>query len=138
MPAPLPLPPVPVQIVQTALAQGEGATELQLAPEELGRVRIELRTEGDRVAMLVSAERPETQDLLRRHAEKLATELRAAGFQQVDLGFGSWGQPGERLHRAPPAPAVGPSVPGEMQVSGAAPVPPKPRPTGADSLYVRI
>ena len=52
-------------------------------------------------AAIVSAQRPETQDFLRRHAEALAQELAAAGYGDVSLDFanGDAAAGGER--RAP-------------------------------------
>ena len=71
--------------------------ELTLDPVELGRVRFALATSGDQVQVTLSVERPETLDLLRRHAEDLRAEFRAAGFGGAALNFGHWGQnrPGE-------------------------------------------
>jgi hypothetical protein len=39
------------------------------------------------VHAVVSAQRPEVQDFLRRHAETLAQELAAAGYGDVSLDF---------------------------------------------------
>lgn len=86
-------PPVQVQIMQ-AVSSGGTVTELRLMPEELGHVRIDMRHEGDRLVMSVSAERQDTLDLLRRHAGELAAELRAAGHSGLDLSFGRWSGPG--------------------------------------------
>ncbi len=99
MPA-APAPPVQVQIVQ-ALSSGGAVTELRLAPEELGHVRIDMRHEGDRLVMTVLAERQDTLDLLRRHAGELAAELRAAGHSGLDLSFGHWSGPGAGADSSP-------------------------------------
>lgn len=99
MPA-APAPPVQVQIVQ-ALSSGGAITELRLAPEELGHVRIDMRHEGDRLVMTVLAERQDTLDLLRRHAGELAAELRAAGHSGLDLSFGHWSGPGAGADSSP-------------------------------------
>lgn len=89
MPAPLP-DAVPAQIVRAASDSPAPVTEIRLSPEELGAVRIELRTEGERAIVIVTAERGDTLDLLRRHADRLASEFRSAGYSQLDLGFGQW------------------------------------------------
>ena len=82
---------VPVQISQ-AIGNATGpVTEITLAPEELGNLRIEVSTEGDRVSLTLLAERPDTLDLLRRHADRLIAEFRAAGFSEMNLGFGNLG-----------------------------------------------
>ncbi len=85
----------PVQQVADAMLRAtEGVTELTLVPEELGPVRIDLSTDRDQLVLAVSAERPETLELLRRSAMQLAAEMRAAGFLQVDLSFGQWSEQG--------------------------------------------
>ena len=66
--------------------------ELTLDPVELGRVRFAVTSIGDQVQVSLSVERPETLDLLRRHAGELRTELREQGFANPTLSFGQWGQ----------------------------------------------
>ncbi|MFE3836642.1 flagellar hook-length control protein FliK [Pseudogemmobacter sonorensis] len=134
MPAPAPA----VQIVQAALASPEGITELTLSPEELGTVRISLRAEADMVALTLLAERPETLDLMRRHAERLAEELRAAGYARVDLGFGDWG--GEhpaRSHEAHETHEAGPAAAPEQRPAAPSPAAPAGSPP-LSTLYLRI
>lgn len=73
---------------------GPRKIELRLDPEELGRLSITLSPEGETVTVHLSAERPETIDLLRRHAEQLHQELRAAGFREAQMSFGQMAQGG--------------------------------------------
>lgn len=87
---PTPHPPAVLQVAEVALHAGEGTTELALSPEELGPVRIGLAGEGDSVTLTITAERPETLDLLRRNAAQLVAEMRSAGYLSVDLNFGQW------------------------------------------------
>lgn len=61
--------------------------ELSFSPEELGRVRLTLHHNDGNMLVTVSAERPETQDLLRRHIEILANQLREVGYQSVNFEF---------------------------------------------------
>ena len=72
--------------------------ELTLAPEELGRIRFEIRHHGDSLVVTLVAERPETLDLMRRHAGDLRSELAAAGYGSATLDFGDRDSP-----RQPPA-----------------------------------
>jgi hypothetical protein len=78
--------------ITAALVQTEGkATEIALAPEELGRVRLRLEPDAanpDRMVVMISIERPETLDLFRRNAAELTDALRQAGYGGVDIGFG--------------------------------------------------
>lgn len=61
--------------------------EIALSPEELGRVRMVITTTDGTVSLQVVAERPETVELMRRHADLLAQDLRQLGFDQLDLRF---------------------------------------------------
>lgn len=75
-----------VEQIAVAVAESdESRVEIRLDPAELGRVHISLtRTEHGLHAM-VTAERPETLELLRRNAETLTRELGAAGYDSVSL-----------------------------------------------------
>jgi hypothetical protein len=90
---------------QVAVAIGKASdqqVEIRLDPPELGRVQILLQPADGGVQAVVLAQRPETQDLLRRHAELLAQELGAAGFGSVSLDFGG-GEPAPNRDDAPAA-----------------------------------
>lgn len=131
-------PPVQVQIMQ-AVSSGGTVTELRLMPEELGHVRIDMRHEGDRLVMSVSAERQDTLDLLRRHAGELAAELRAAGHSGLDLSFGRWSGPGAEpggRSAGDPADAPWPAVEAASQQPAPAAESLSYRP--ASGLYLRI
>jgi flagellar hook-length control protein FliK len=77
------------QIAVAVQSQGAGKStiDLQLAPEELGRVRLRLTSHEGVVAVSVLAERPETLDLLRRHIETLARGLLDVGYQEARFAF---------------------------------------------------
>ncbi|WP_220269842.1 flagellar hook-length control protein FliK [Paracoccus lutimaris] len=60
--------------------------EVTLSPDELGKVRLVILG-GERPAVAVYADNPQTLDLLRRHADLLARELRDTGFSGADLSF---------------------------------------------------
>lgn len=75
-----------------AIAKATDArVEIRLDPPELGRVQIHLTSVEGGVQALVLAQRPETHDLLRRHAELLLHELAGSGFGSVSLDFASGG-----------------------------------------------
>ncbi|MFN3645574.1 MAG: flagellar hook-length control protein FliK [Gemmobacter sp.] len=87
-----PLPPPPPQQVIDAIRAAQGnQVELHMAPEELGRVSMSFQPEGDALRVHLIADRPETLDLLRRHAPELAAELRAAGYESASFSFGRSG-----------------------------------------------
>ncbi|MEO7382987.1 MAG: flagellar hook-length control protein FliK [Paracoccaceae bacterium] len=79
-------------VVKAASGADHDKVELTLDPIELGRVRFALITAGHQLQVTLSVERPETLDLLRRHADDLRAEFRAAGFDAASLSFGHWGQ----------------------------------------------
>ena len=89
-------------------ASGPDRIELRLDPPELGRVSIDLAMGNDRVTATVSAERPETLEFLRRHADLLHRELGASGFGSTDVAFGDRrgaGQGSGSLSNAEPEPS---------------------------------
>lgn len=80
------------QIVEAVLTSRGETTEIALSPEELGRVRMAV-TGLDRPQLVIWAERPETLELLRRHADMLTADLSEAGFGSASLEFrdqGGW------------------------------------------------
>lgn len=79
-------------IVELARSGNDGPIDLALAPEELGRLTISIRQEGDFVHVSMTAERPETLDLLRRHASDLLADLRQSGFSGASFSFGQGAQ----------------------------------------------
>lgn len=85
---PAPSASVPQQIATTLHATGPGSTEVRLEPAELGKVRLTLsEAEGGAMTVVISAERPETMDLLRRHVGALSAELRQLGYGDVSYEF---------------------------------------------------
>ncbi|MEZ5796996.1 MAG: flagellar hook-length control protein FliK [Paracoccaceae bacterium] len=129
-----PAPPLPDQVLQAVATATGPVTELRLAPEELGAIRIDLRNEGERLSITISAERPETLDLLRRHSDQLLGDLRQSGNQSLDLGFGRWSGPPPQSPAATTDPDPAPDLP-PPQV-----LPPPPPAAGypAAALFLRI
>jgi len=78
------------QLLPLAQSAQSGPVELVLSPAELGQLRFEIQHRGDQVQIVLSAERPETLDLLRRNSEQLLTDFRNAGFAGASLAFGGW------------------------------------------------
>lgn len=82
---------LPGAILGVVLAPVPGGVEIALSPVELGHLRIEIAPDGDMLRIVLSAERPETLDLLRRHADQLMAEVLQAGFSGASMSFGAWG-----------------------------------------------
>ncbi len=64
-----------------------GITEVALSPQELGRVRMTLSAQDNAMVLSIMAERPETQELMRRHIDHLNQEFRNLGFADVKFSF---------------------------------------------------
>jgi hypothetical protein len=90
---------IATQLAAAVSSNGEGKFEIQLSPEELGRVTVAMQVTDDSVMLVVHAERQETLDLMRRHADILQREFREAGFTTLNFSFGQGAQDG----RAPRA-----------------------------------
>jgi flagellar hook-length control protein FliK len=80
------------QIATAITNQAGKATEIALNPEELGRVRLSITATDGAITLNVFAERPETNDLLRRHIDVLAQEFRSLGYDTISFSFGDGGQ----------------------------------------------
>ncbi|MHA6346772.1 flagellar hook-length control protein FliK [Roseivivax sp. CAU 1761] len=117
-----PLPPAWRQVTEVIARRREGTTELRLAPEELGRLQLRLTPGEAGLAVTISAERPETLDMLRRHIGELARDLTEAGFGGLSFAF-SGGDPDPPPRQA----GCAPHPPG----AAAAPPAPDPRPAAA-------
>jgi flagellar hook-length control protein FliK len=105
-----------LQQVALAVADAGGSSEIRLDPVELGQLRFTLQPTDTGILVTLAAERAETADLLRRHAQELAADLRDLGYAQVDLAFAD--------HRAPQDSRPQPESPAE-------PAPPQTEPTTA-------
>ena len=77
------------RVVVERLQDGGGTTRIHLDPAELGRVSIDVRSEGGHVHLNVVAERPEAAQLLRDHAADLARIFQQHGLDlHVQVGTG--------------------------------------------------
>jgi hypothetical protein len=83
------------RIVQAGLA-GLSQLSVRLEPSDLGEVEIRLgiRADGE-VSVRLDARRPETLDLLQRHAPALERAISEAGLRLDNAGL-SFGQPQDR------------------------------------------
>lgn len=126
----LPASPGPIlrQIAAEAEAAFPGGIEIELDPPELGRLRMVLSPVEAGLAAHLGIERPETLELLRRHADLLQRALAEAGFPDAALSFDLGTGPGRQEGQAPdhaalPDPAIGaedaaPSLVGLARQSG--------------------
>lgn len=89
---------------ETVVRSAGGPIEVTLAPPELGRVHMALRDQDGALSLSLSADRPETLDLMRRHADLLEKDLRMLGYGSIAFHFGQGGS-GSRAATPPPLPA---------------------------------
>jgi flagellar hook-length control protein FliK len=115
------------QVADHPVLRTGGQAEVDLNPRELGPLRVTVEGTEGALRLVIEAARPETADLLRRHAETLRQELRQEGLGSVGVSIGGGGE-GRRQEGAPSgrrwdgAPGPGPAA------WGAAPPPPRPAP----------
>lgn len=84
---------VAAQMAQALINTQGSKVDIALNPEELGRVRMVLSTSDSGITVSITAERPETLELMRRHIDQLAEEFKTLGY--VDIGFEFSGEESE-------------------------------------------
>ena len=84
---PISVPATMAQIADVIVAQRDGTTEISLNPHELGRVKVTISGDSSDLQVGLIVERPETLDLVRRHADLLVRELRDNGVAQSRIDF---------------------------------------------------
>ena len=62
--------------------------EIELSPRELGHVRITMVPTEANMNILISCERDETSNLLRRNLNELTQDMHEIGYANVDIEFG--------------------------------------------------
>lgn len=83
-------PPPALQIATAVASEGPSAShiDVSLSPEELGHVRLRLAHGEAGLSVTITADRPETLDLLRRNIETLARDFQDIGYGDVNFSFG--------------------------------------------------
>lgn len=74
------------QLSQVSLKPDQ-PVELRLDPQELGQVRMVLTSQDQALTLVMSAERPETLDLMRRHIDQLARDFQELGYTDLKFSF---------------------------------------------------
>lgn len=86
-------------IAQAVFASPGDRFEIFLSPEELGRVRIHMHQSELGLQVLISTERPETMDLLRKNISLLSRSLSDLGFGSPSFQFDDQGRDNKRANR---------------------------------------
>ena len=98
------LPPHVAQSIADAMKRApDKPIEITLRPVELGRVRMTMSPQDTGMTVLITAERTETLDLMRRNIDDLSRALSDLGFEDVSFTF-------EQGDRQPNEPEGGPST----------------------------
>ena len=84
--------PVLRQIAEQMGRLADGGVDIRLSPEELGNVRMQLVQGETGMTVHITADRPETLDLMRRHIDQLARDLADAGYRGTEFSFGEGGE----------------------------------------------
>ncbi len=91
------------QIVHQLHQNPAGTVEINLHPKDLGKLHFEMIPKGEGMSVTLSAEQPQTMELLRKGADQLLQELRNAGFVGSTINFDQWGQrPQQQANRGTP------------------------------------
>lgn len=70
-----------------SLRETGGQIDVSLSPEDLGRLTIKLEPTSGAVSVTLLAERPETQDLIKRHFDLLQEQLAQMGMGDLEFSF---------------------------------------------------
>ncbi len=76
---------VTAQVAEAAKMLRDGPVELSLSPEELGKVKMTLSATDGVMMLVVTAERHDTLDLLRRNIDQLAQDFRDLGYDSTPV-----------------------------------------------------
>ena len=98
---------LPMQVARQLAEAFQNASQrpvdITLSPEELGRVRLALSSTETGMVMHVTAERPETLELMRRHIAELGQEFQDIGY--ADISFSFAGEDAQQSDTSAPDPA---------------------------------
>ncbi|MFC4668009.1 flagellar hook-length control protein FliK [Seohaeicola nanhaiensis] len=87
---------LPQNLAESLIQQSGRHVEVTLNPEELGRVRMLLSSADGNISLIITGERQDTLDLLRRHIDALVQDFRKMGFENVGYEFRQFESGGRR------------------------------------------
>ena len=100
------IPALSRQIAASVAQLGDGAVEITLAPEELGRLRVRVTHHDGGTLVTLGFERPDIAEAARRQGGLLLHDLQDSGFADAQLEFDDTPHPGrdDRRYRDAPEP----------------------------------
>jgi flagellar hook-length control protein FliK len=78
---------IAIQIAQNANPGGGSVVDLHLTPEELGSLKFRMSLSESGLNIVIQADRPETQDLIRRHFDQLQEQFASLGLGDTSISF---------------------------------------------------
>lgn len=102
---------VAVQLSEAVRSSDGDSISIRLDPEELGAVRMKLNHSDGHITVSISAERPETLDLMRRHVDQLAQEMRGLGYTSMRFDFQQQNQRNDQPSEGATGPQAEPESP---------------------------
>lgn len=119
------------QIAEGARRLADKPVEISLSPAELGRLRMTLSLQDGGVTLHFTVEREETMQLIRRHADALAQEFEALGYDAPGFSFEQRGRDDRSAARhAAAAGETSPEPLAQADIAGS--------PGGRDRLDIRM
>ena len=123
---------LPQNLAESLIQQSGRHVEVTLNPEELGRVRMLLSSADGNISLIITGERQDTLDLLRRHIDALVQDFRKMGFESVGYEFRQF-ESGGRRDRPTAAPSRRSAVEVDLTESATSR-----RHTAASGLDIRV
>lgn len=105
-PPPVTVAALPQMIGDIVTARPESPVEIRLDPVELGAIQLTLHATDKDIRVVVAVERPDTLDLLRKHADQFLADLRQSGYVGTSLTFNLSDQQGPPQRHHLPIPQV--------------------------------
>ena len=114
-------PPALARIASDIASHAPGEIDVTLSPKELGTLKFRMTLQDGGLVVLITADRAETVDLVRRHVTLLEEALAGQGFTGVDIGFSRGGHPRDQQPvpiDPSPVSIVEPNAPSPIRTGG--------------------
>ncbi|MFT3687978.1 flagellar hook-length control protein FliK [Paenirhodobacter sp.] len=99
------------ELGQAVTAQPDGTVEMTFSEDDLGHIKVSMRHEDGVMSVTIHADRQEAIDLLRRHTDIFARDMRGLGFSDVGFSFNERGGGQKPLTGGPVSGAAGETAP---------------------------
>ena len=131
VPPPVPITALPQIITTITTSKTDQTVEIRLDPVELGAVQVTMQGTEKDLTVIVTVERPDTLDLLRKHADHFLADLRQSGYSGASMTFNLSDHNGAPPRQSTPPPLL------DFEPLPPAPQPPRPT-TRSGGLDMRL